>query len=67
MHINHRRKNVHRAKHHNRQVMPLMNSSRPFRQVRNREARRSARNLIKGGLFDNIPEKYPRNVRWEYW
>ena len=67
MHINHRRKNICRAKHHNERWPMLIDSARIYRQVRNREARRQTRHLIAVGRFDDIPRKYPKTVLYDYW
>lgn len=67
MHINHRRKNIYRAKHHGSRPFPLMLSMRPYRVEASRQRRARDRHLMVHGKYDMLMNKDRRDILWEYW
>lgn len=67
MHTNHRRKNKHRAKHHNRRYFPLAYSLKPQKRQKSRDRRAVERHLMAHDRFDDLPTAFPKSIYWEYW
>lgn len=67
MHINYRRKNKCRAKHHNYRCWPLAYSLRWYRQRKAKDRRAQDRDLMAHGRFDDLRTHYPRTILWDYW
>lgn len=69
MHINHRRKNKFRGKHHGRRHGGFLSiySMKYMRQEFWRRARARAQSLMVRGRFDDLPMKYPDSILWDYW
>jgi hypothetical protein len=66
MHTNHRRKTVHRAKHHNARYL-LIPSLKWYRQRASKDRRALERDLVAHERYDDLPTRYPRNIYWNLW
>jgi hypothetical protein len=69
MHINHRRKNKFRGKHHGIRHGGFLAiySMKPMRQEFWRQARARAQDLMRHGRYDLLPTRYPDSILWDYW
>lgn len=68
MHINYRRKNKHRAKHHNCwAAWYMIYSMKPMKRASWRLRRSQARDHMAHGRYDMLPNRYPRDIIWNYW
>lgn len=68
MHINHRRKNLFRGKHHGRHSRFLRAYSlKPFKVADSRRRRAGERDLLRNRKYDLVPTKVFRDILWNYW
>lgn len=69
MHINHRRKNKFRGKHHGRRHGGYLSiySMKPMRREFWQKARARAQSLMSRARFDDLPVRYPDSILWDYW
>lgn len=67
MHTNHRRKNRHRAKHHNQKGWLLAYSLKEYRKRKSKDRRAAERHLMAHERYDDLLNRYPKNIYWEYW
>ena len=67
MHLNHRRKNKFRAKHHGERGYMLAYSLKWYRRFRSQTRRSKERDLIAVGCYDDLLTSYPRDIYWDYW
>lgn len=71
MHINHRRKNKFRAKHHNepqysdRWYSPGVASWVYWRRKSNRKRRSRVRRMILRDRYDSLPTRYHKDVMYQ--
>lgn len=69
MHINHRRKNKWRPKHHGRRsyAWHMIYSMKPMRRESWQKRRAQALALMAHGRFDALPQAYRKDIYWNYW
>jgi len=67
MHINHRRTNKFRARHHNRWSHPVgVPSKKWYRRLSSKERRSEEREHIAHERYDTLPVRYPRDIHWRF-
>ena len=69
MHINHRRKNKWRPKHHGRRsyAWHMIYSMKMMRRESWQQRRAQARHLMVHDRFDVLPQAYRKDIYWNYW
>ncbi len=69
MHVNHRRTNKFRPKHHGRRSYAywMIYSMKPMRRESWQLRRAHARDLITRERFEELPDVYPKDIIWRYW
>lgn len=68
MHVNHRRKNLVRAKHHNSLGYWMrLKRLKPFRREQSHKRRVQERQALARDALDDLPRRYPKSIYWEIW
>ncbi len=68
MHVNHRRKNLVRAKHHNGLGYWMrLKRLKPHRREQSHKRRVQEREALAHERWDDLPRRYPRSIYWEIW
>lgn len=68
MHVNHRRKRpAGTTKRTGCRGWMRIYSMRDMKRQKSRDRRARERSLLERGRWDDLPDRYPRNIVWEYW
>ncbi len=67
MHTNYRRPIKFNGKHHNRGPWRLARSLAEYKALSARRRRAQLRYLMGNGRYDDLPNRHPKDIYWNYW